>query len=137
MQTIPPVYVIDFMTGRKVRGFIEDPAHPGKYLCNFGECRRPTGHHNYAVCWEHTSDCFREHRAAVEHAATYDREFMADFKIAEPPRLSSSRVSIEIVMQGAVVRKARELHAARKRKPLLADERRASECGMADLGEIL
>ena len=56
MQAIPPVYVVDFMTGRKVHRFIPDPAHPGKYLCNYGDCRRPTGHHNYAVCWEHTSE---------------------------------------------------------------------------------
>lgn len=137
MNVIPPTYVTDFMTGKLVRGFIPDPSAPGKYLCNFGDCRKPTGHHNYAVCWEHTSEVFREHRVETEQRDLFDREFMTALKICDPPRLSSSRARIEIVMQGAVVRKARELHAARKRKPLLADERRASECGQFNLGEIL
>ena len=129
------MYVTDFMTGKRVKGFIEDPARPGQYLCNVDGCRKPTGQHNYAVCWEHTAEPFREHRAAVEHADRYDREFMALLRIAEPPSVSSSRVSVEIVMQGAVVRKARELHAMRERKPLMG-ERRASECGEFYLGEI-
>jgi len=38
-------------------------------------------------------------------------------------------------MQGATVRKARELHAMRTRKPLMG-ERRATACGEIDLGEI-
>ena len=67
---------------------------------------------------------------------SYDREFTATMGICEPPRLSSSRARIEIVMQGTVVRKARELHAMRKRKPLMG-EGRASGCGEIDLGEIL
>jgi hypothetical protein len=128
-------YVTDFMTGKRVKGFIEDPARPGKYLCNEDGCGKPTGHHNYAVCWEHTAEPFREHRAAVEHADRYDREFMAALRIAEPPSVSSSRVSVEIVMQGATVRKARELHAMRNRQPLIG-ERRASGCGELYLGEI-
>jgi hypothetical protein len=128
-------YVTDFLTGKRIKGFIEDPAQPGQYLCNVDGCRRPTGHHNYAVCWEHTSDCFRELRAAVEHADRYYREFMASMGIAEPPRISSSRARIEIVMQGEPVRKARELHAARKRKPLMG-ERLATGCGEIDLEEL-
>ena len=128
-------YVTDFMTGKRIKGFIEDPSSPGKYLCNVDGCRKPTGHHNYAVCWEHTSEVFREHRAAVEHADRYDREFMASMGIAEPPRLSSSRARIEIVMQGAVVRKARELHATRNRKALMG-ERHASGCGEIYLGDL-
>lgn len=131
MQTIPPVYVVDFMTGRKVRGFIPDPNAPGKYLCNFGDCRKPTGHHNYAVCWEHTSEAFRENRVAVEQRDLFDREFMADLKICDPPPVSSSRVKIVIEMQGEVVRKARRKHALRKRR---GDVRR--ECGHYDLGEF-
>ena len=52
-------------------------------------------------------------------------------------KLAPSRgvVTVEIVMLGASVRKARELHAARRRKPLLG-ERRASESGEIYLGEI-
>jgi hypothetical protein len=129
-------YVTDFMTGKLVRGFIPDPSAPGKYLCNFGECRQPTGHRNYAVCWKHTAEPFREHRVATEHAERYDREFMAAMKICDPPSVLSSRVSIEIVMQGATVRKARELRASRKRKPLMSDERRGHGVGEIDLGEI-
>ena len=136
MNVIPPTYVTDFMTGKLVRGFIPDPTRPGQYLCNYGDCRRPTGHHNYAVCWEHTSEPFRAHRVETEQRDLFDREFMTALKICDLPSVSSSRVSIEIVMQGAVVRKARELHALRKRK-LLVGERRASECGDFYLGEIL
>ena len=93
-------YVTDFLTGKRIRGFIEDPSSPGEYLCNADGCRKPTGHHNYAVCWEHISDAYRERRAEVEHADSYDREFTATMGICEPPRLSSSRARIEIVMQG-------------------------------------
>jgi hypothetical protein len=136
VQTIPPVYVTDFMTGRKVRGFIPDPTQPGKYLCNFGDCRKPTGHRNYAVCWEHTSEAFRAHRVTTEHAETFDREFMAALKIADPPWVPARDVvTVEIAMQGAAVHKARELHAMRNRQPLMG-ERRASGCGELDLGEI-
>ena len=136
MHVIPPTYVTDFMTGRKVRGFITDPSAPGKYLCNFGDCRKPTGHRNYAVCWEHTAEPFREHRVATEHAERYDSEFMADMKICDPPRVSSNRIHVEIVMQGATVRKAREMHALRSRKPLMGEERRGHGTGEIDLGEI-
>jgi hypothetical protein len=130
------MYVTDFMTGKRIRSFIEDPSSPGKYLCNFDDCRKPTGHRNYAVCWKHTAEPFRELRVATEHAERFDREFMADMKICDPPPVSSSRVSIEIVMSGAVVRKAREIHAIRKRKPVMG-ERRATGCGELYLGEIV
>ena len=109
--------VKDFLTGRMIKGFIPDPAHPGQYLCNEDGCGKPTGHHNYAVCWEHTPEPFRPLRAQVEHADKYDREF------------------IEIVMQGESVRQARELRAIRNRKPMMG-ERRATGCGELDLGEI-
>jgi hypothetical protein len=128
-------YVTDPLMDERTKGFIEDPACPGKYLCNVDGCGKPTGHHNYAVCWEHTPDCFRELRAEVEHAAQFDKDFMASMGICEPPRLSSSRVSVEVVMQGEAVRKTRELHAARKRKPLMG-ESRAAGCGEIDLGEL-
>ncbi len=131
MNVIPPTYVTDFMTGKLVRGFIEDPAHPGKYLCNYGDCRRPTGHHNYAVCWEHTSEVFREHRVETEQRDLFDREFMTALKICDPPPVSSSRVRIVIEMQGEVVRKARRKHALRKRR---GDVTRP--CGHYDLGEF-
>jgi hypothetical protein len=42
---------------------------------------------------------------------------------------------VEIAMQGAAVRKARELHTMRKRKPLMS-ARRASGCGELDLEEL-
>jgi hypothetical protein len=129
------MYVTDFMTGKLIKGFIEDPAAPGQYRCHEDGCGKPTGHHNYAVCWEHTAEPFREHRAAVEHADRYDREFMASIGIAEPPRVSSSRVRVEIVMQGESVRKARELHALRKRKSLMG-ERHATGCGEVYLGDL-
>ena len=64
----------------------------------------------------------------------YDRKFLTDCGVKVDP-LPSQTVQVEIVMQGESVRKAREMHALRHRKPLMG-ERRASECGMVDLGEI-
>jgi hypothetical protein len=133
------MYVTDFMTEKRIKGFIEDPSSPGKYLCNVDGCRKPTGHHNYGVCWEHYTDApeaWRMERAAIEHAFLFDREFMADLRICHPPPVSSGRARIEIVMQGAVVRKAREIHAMRDCKPLMGDERRGHGTGEIDLGEI-
>jgi hypothetical protein len=127
------VYVVDFMTGRMVKGFIADPSAPGKYLCN--ECGKPTGCHEYAVCWEHTPEPFRALRAEREAAQLFDKEFMRDLRICDPSRVASNRVRIEIVMQGAVVRKAREMHALRQRKSLMG-ERRAISCGEIYLGDL-
>ena len=56
-------------------------------------------------------------------------------KIGAPSKPARGVVYIVVEMKGAVVRKARELHAMRKR-PSLMGERRASECGEIDLGEI-
>jgi hypothetical protein len=131
MQTVPPVYVVDFMTGRKVRGFIPDPSAPGKYLCNFGDCRNPTGHRNYAVCWKHTSQPFREHRVATEHAETFDREFMADMKICDPPPVARGLVYTELAICADIVGKRRKFLASRRRR---SDATR--ECGHYDLGEF-
>jgi hypothetical protein len=39
---------------------------------------------------------------------------MRDLRISDPPPISSGRAFVEVVMQGAAVRKARELYAARK-----------------------
>jgi hypothetical protein len=61
----------------------------------------------------------------------FDREFMADLKICDPPRISSGRVSVEIVMKGESVRKARRKHAIRKRRGDIT-----RECGHYDLGEF-
>jgi hypothetical protein len=55
--------------------------------------------------------------------------------IAADAEAPCGTVYIEVVMEGAVVRKARELHAMRNRKALMG-ERRATGCGMVDLGEI-
>lgn len=109
-------YVTDFMTGKRVKGFIEDPAVPGQYLCNFGECRRPTGHRNYAVCWEHTPEPFRERRASTEHAETFDREFLASLKICDPPSVSSSRVIIVIEMARKFVLKHKKNRHRKQRR---------------------
>ena len=109
--------------------------HPIRYangtaLCRW--CSKPTRHYTVYVCDVRifTKLCLPEEREQ------FDRKFLSDCGIlAEPPRVSSRRVSIEIVMQGESVRKARELHAMRKRKPLMG-ERRASGCGEMDLGAI-
>jgi hypothetical protein len=132
--------VKDFMTGRMVQGFIEDSTAPGKYLCNFSDggkyCLQPTNCHEYATCWAHTPEPFRTLRAEREAAQLYDREFMRDLKIANPPPVSSSRLHVEIVMQGAMVRKAREMHAMCTARKSLMGERRSHGAGEIYLGEI-
>ena len=102
----------------------------GQSLCRW--CSQLTRHYTLFICDAriHTGMCLAEERER------FDRKFLSDCGIlAEPPQVSSSRVSIEIMMQGESVRRARELHAMRKRKPLMS-ERRASECGEFYLGEI-
>ena len=56
-------------------------------------------------------------------------------KIGAPSKPARGVVYIVVEMKGAAVRKARELHAMRKRK-LLMGERRVSGCGEINLGEI-
>ncbi|MGH9699246.1 MAG: hypothetical protein ACRD52_07240 [Candidatus Acidiferrales bacterium] len=51
-------------------------------------------------------------------------------------RASAPKVTLEIVMSGAAVRHARELHAIRNRKPLMSEERRGHGTGEIDLGEL-
>jgi hypothetical protein len=115
--------------------------HPIRYdanhmpLCRWCEGDVPTGFHEYFACWRHTPNHMREERAAKEQRDLFDREFMAMLKICDPPPTSSSRVTVEIVMSGESVRKAREMHTMRNRK-LLMGERRVTGCGQLDLGDI-
>jgi hypothetical protein len=99
----------------------------GTALCRW--CSRETSHYTVYVCNERimTDMCLSEEREA------YDRKFLQACGIAVEP--ARGVVTLEIVMQGATVRKARELHAMRNRKPLMG-ERRATGCGEIDLGEI-
>ena len=71
----------------------------------------------------------------AEEREQFDRKFLSDCGIAgdAPAR---GVVTVEIVMQGESVRKASEMHAMRKRKPLMG-ERHTTGCGELDLGEIL
>ncbi len=56
-------------------------------------------------------------------------------KTSVPPKPARGVVYIVVEIRGAAVRKARELHAMRNRRPLMG-ERRATGCGESDLGEI-
>jgi hypothetical protein len=106
--------------------------HPIRYangtaLCRY--CSRPTKHYTVFIC-----DARIWHRVcSAEEREQFDRKFLADCGIALEPTLGT--VTIEIAMQGATVRKARELHATRKRRPLMG-EHRATGCGEIDLGEL-
>jgi hypothetical protein len=106
--------------------------HPIRYangtaLCRW--CSRLTKHYTVFICdariWHDV--CLAEEREQ------FDRKFLADCGIVVEP--ARGVVTLEIVMQGAAVRKAREMHAKRNRKPLMG-ERRATGCGELDLGEI-
>jgi hypothetical protein len=101
----------------------------GVSLCRW--CSKPTRHYTLFVCDAriHTQICMAEEREA------YDRKFLKAVAIAPLYDLPPTRVTVEVVMQGATVRKAREMHAVRKRKPLMG-ERHATGCGELDLGEI-
>jgi hypothetical protein len=101
----------------------------GQSLCRW--CSQLTRHYTLFICDAriHTGMCLAEEREQ------FDRKFLSDCGIAgdAPAR---GVVTVEIVMQGAVVRQARELHAMRNRQPLMGDERRGQGAGEIDLGEI-
>jgi hypothetical protein len=105
--------------------------HPIRYangtaLCRW--CSRPTKHYTVFVC-----DARIQYDVCLpSERERFDRKFLNDCGIAVD---APAQVTVEVVMLGAVVRKARELHAARRRKPLLG-ERRATGCGEVDLGAI-
>lgn len=71
----------------------------------------------------------------AEEREEFDAKFLSACGIAIdlPAR---GVVYTEIVMSGESVRKAREMHAVRKRKPLMSDERRGHGAGEVNLGEI-
>ena len=98
-------------------------------------CGRISCHYTLFVCDNKRKfgACFP---LSAEDREWTDRAWLEILGVKVDPLPTRGNVSIEIVMQGAAVRKARELHAMRKRKPLIG-ERRASECGELDLGEIL
>ena len=57
----------------------------------------------------------------AEERERYDTAFLKSCGIAVAD--APARVTVEIVMQGAVVRKVRERHAMRKRKPLMGERK--------------
>jgi hypothetical protein len=99
----------------------------GVALCRW--CSKATSHYTLFVCAER----IRYRVCLVSEREHFDRKFLSDCGIAVDD--APARVTVEIVMQGAVVRKAREAHALRHRKPLMG-ERRASECGEIYLGDL-
>jgi hypothetical protein len=101
----------------------------GTALCRY--CSKPTSHYTLFVCAER----IRYRVCLASERERYDRKFLSDCGIAPLYDTPPARVTVEVVMQGATVRKARELHAMRTRKPLMG-ERRATACGEIDLGEI-
>ncbi len=89
----------------------------GTALCRW--CSQPTAHYTLFVCnqriWHRM--CLAEEREA------YNRKFLTDCGVKVDPLPSRGTVEVEIVMQGATVRKARELHAMRNRKRLMGERR--------------
>ena len=101
--------------------------------CVYG-CGETSCHYTLYVC-ENTRKfgaCFPK---TAEDIRWTDGAFLNSCGIAADAEAPCGTVYIEVVMEGAVVRKARELHAMRNRKALMG-ERRATGCGMVDLGEI-
>ena len=103
----------------------------GAALCRW--CSTPTRHYTLYVCDSRilTKMCLtlRSANASTE----------SSWPTAVSPWMMLRRVrviTVEPVMQGVVVRKAREMHAVRKRKPLMGDERHSHGAGEIDLGEI-
>jgi hypothetical protein len=117
--------------------------HPIRYdanhmpLCRWCEGDVPTQHRNYFTCLEHCPEPFRPRMLAAiaNEFNADDAKLCAAMGIAPLYELPPTPVTLEIVMQGESVRKARELHAARKCKPLMG-ERLATGCGEIDLGEL-
>jgi hypothetical protein len=114
---------------------VSNPEYVGSNPCVYG-CGKKSSHYTLYVC----DNKRMSGRCDAATPAEADRLFLKSCGIAVEP--SSVRapargvVNTEIVMQGEAVRTARELHAIRKRKPLMG-ERRATACGELDLGEIL
>ena len=100
----------------------------GQSLCCY--CSRPTSHYVLFVC----NDRIR-YRCCGEASKRFDATFLKACGIAVADPVTRGAVTVEIVMQGAAVRKARELHALRNRKPLMG-ERRATGCGEVYLGDL-
>lgn len=102
----------------------------GQSLCRW--CSKVTSHHTLFIC-----DARIETRMCLaSEREQFDRTFLSDCGIAPLYELPPTQVTVEIVMSGESVRKARELRAMRNRQPLMG-ERHATECGELDLGEIL
>jgi hypothetical protein len=108
------------------------PGNPCVYGCGETSC-----HYTLYVC-----ENARKFGACLPQTAEDvrwgDRAFLNSCGIAvdDAPRVARGVVYSEIAMQGASVRKAREAHAARNRKPLMSDERRGHGTGECDLGEL-
>jgi hypothetical protein len=104
----------------------------GVPLCRW--CSRLTRHYTLFICDERIryGSCLASEREG------YDAAFLkaCGITVADEPVAACGVITVEIVMQGESVRKAREAHAARNRKPLMADERRGQGAGEIDLGEI-
>ena len=100
----------------------------------FRWCSRLTRHHTLFICDD--TDPVPVPPLASERER-YDAAFLKACGITRgrQPVAACGVITVEIVMQGESVRKAREMHAVRKRKPLLG-ERHAHGAGELDLGEI-
>lgn len=100
-------------------------------------CGESSTHYTLFVCDNKRKfgACFPQ---SAEDRAWQDRAFLNSCGIAvdDTPRVARGTVYAEIVMQGEVVRKARERHARRKRKPLMGERKRGAGCGHHDLGEF-
>ncbi len=94
-------------------------------------CGETSTHYTLYVCANQCKfgACFPQ---TAQDREWEDRAFLNSCGISDVAR---GVVYVEIEMSGAVVRKARELHAMRNRKSLMG-ERRAASCGELDLGEI-
>jgi hypothetical protein len=101
----------------------------GMPLCRY--CSRLTRHHTLFICDER----IRYRSCLASERERFDRKFLTDCGIAMDDAPARGVVTVEVVMRGAAVRKARELRATRKRRPLMG-ERRATGCGEIDLGEL-
>ena len=86
-------------------------------LCRW--CSRLTRHHTLFICDERIryGSCLASEREG------YDAAFLkaCGITVADEPVAACGVITVEIVMQGESVRKAREMHAMRKRKPLLGE----------------
>jgi hypothetical protein len=98
-------------------------------ICNVPGCSNSTEDYHFYVCQAHLSEAAR-----AQTRIYLDRLHRRTSSCLLTPERPESGVTNEVVLH--ITPEMRERYAARRRKPLMSDERRGVECGELNLGAI-